>query len=281
MVAPPSDLTSTNSRAPLPSVSENSMLQPSTMPEAYTPPKTSATYSRPTSVQNTPQFAYTNTPHPQSTQTGAYFPPVTTAPSSTTPPPLFSSNSNGMSTKLDMDRIMKQDEAAMNDFVPPRQAMNSDESDFDWDEDINIDEKGVSRKKDDKSGTKIMSKWRQLSPLSRMLIMILIGCPIVALPAILTQKFKTDDAPLPAPGAINPDGSPVSDPAVPKATIVMIFVWLSFMWGIIFLTNWGVDIVPVVVVRVTSVVTRYRLENVKSKLLVSPKIRCFHLHRLE
>jgi len=191
-----------------------------------------------------------------------------------------------MSAKIDMDRIMKQDEAAMNDFVPPRQAMNSDESDFDWDEDINIDDKGVARKKADKPDTKFMSKWRRLSPLLRMVIMILVGCPIVALPAILTQQLKTDDAALPAAGTMGPDSvTPVSDPPVPKTTIVMIFVWLSFMWGIIFLTNWGVDIVPVVVVRVTSVVTSYRLENVKSKLLVSPNSLCcsyvFSFHYLE
>ncbi|GJJ76267.1 hypothetical protein EMPS_08626 [Entomortierella parvispora] len=268
MVAPPSDLASTNSRVPLPPVSENGTLQATTLSESHTPPKTSATYSRPTSALHMPQFAYTNTPHPHNTHAGTYFPSASTAPSSTTPPPLFSNNSNGMSTKIDIDRIMKQDEAAMNDFVPPRQAMNSDESDFDWDEDINIDDKVAPKKKDGKSGTST-SKWRRLSPLLRMTIMILVGCPIVALPAILTQKFKADDPPLPEPGSMMPDGvTPVPDPPVPKTTIVMIFVWLSFMWGIIFLTNWGVDIVPVVVVRVTSVVTSYRLENVKSKLLI-------------
>jgi len=71
-----------------------------------------------------------------------------------------------------MERIMKQDEAAMNDFVPPRQAMNSDESDFDWDEDININESGQVVKKNKTEST---STWRRLSPFLRMVIMILIG----------------------------------------------------------------------------------------------------------
>lgn len=146
---------------------------------------------------------------------------------------------------------MRQDEAAMNDFVPPRQAMNSDESDFDWDEDINIDESGqVHKKKQTKDN---VSHWRKLSPFLRMVISVLVGSPIVALPAILVSILMDDD----------PEGAYPT-----KATVMMIFVWLSFMWGIIFITNWGIDIVPVVVVRLTGFVTGSRSENLKSKLLV-------------
>jgi hypothetical protein len=175
----------------------------------------------------------------------------------TTPPPLVTNNSNGgtiaAATKIDMDRIMRQDEAAMNDFVPPRQAMNSDESDFDWDEDIKIDESGqVHKKKENKNNG---SHWRKLSPFLRMVISVLVGCPIVALPAILVSVLMDDDQ---------------EEPAYPtKSTVMLIFVWLSFMWGIIFITNWGIDIVPVVVVRLTGFVTGSRSEDLKSKLLVS------------
>ncbi|KAK3823829.1 MAG: Mechanosensitive ion channel-domain-containing protein [Linnemannia gamsii] len=130
--------------------------------------------------------------------------------------------------------------------------MNSDESDFDWDEDVNIDESGqVHKKKLDKNSN---SHWRKLSPFLRMVIMVLVGSPIVALPAILVSVLMDDDAP---------------DPVYPtKATVKMIFVWLSFMWGIIFITNWGIDIVPVVVVRLTSFVTSSRSEDLRSRLLI-------------
>ncbi|KAG0371312.1 hypothetical protein BGZ54_006600 [Gamsiella multidivaricata] len=208
---------------PLPPVSEYVAL--------HTDPKSSVTYSRPPSMQSVPHNAV----------------PFFSGP---TTPPLSGS------TKIDMERIMKQDEAAMNDFVPPRQAMNSDESDFDWDEDINIDETGKVRKKNTKAGT---SKWRKLSPFLRMVIMILVGSPIIALPAILVSRLMDDD---PLPTEDNPD------PEVPKDTITLIFIWLSFMWGIVFLTNWGVDIVPVFVVHFSSILPSSRLENLKSRLLV-------------
>ncbi|KAG0376327.1 hypothetical protein BGX24_007911 [Mortierella sp. AD032] len=173
-------------------------------------------------------------------------------PNNTTPPFGTNGSGGGGTTQIDMDRIMRQDEAAMNDFVPPRQAMNSDESDFDWDEDVNIDESGqVHKKKQDKNSN---SHWRKLSPFLRMVIMVLVGSPIVALPAILVSVLMDDDAP---------------DPEYPtKATVKMIFVWLSFMWGIIFITNWGIDIVPVVVVRLTSFVTSSRSEDLRSRLLI-------------
>ncbi|KAF8926622.1 hypothetical protein BGZ58_011044 [Dissophora ornata] len=237
-VVPPNDPAG-GTRTPLPAVSENGTPQ--------TEPKSSGTYSRPASAQNAPMFSFPNMPRPHNAL--PFFP------SSTTPP----LTGNSGTTKIDMDRIMRQDEAAMNDFVPPRQAMNSDESDFDWDEDINIDDSGQVHKKSLKGKT---SKWRKLSPFLRMVILILVGSPILALPAILVSTLMANDPPLP-----DPTDTTTPHPAVPKATITLIFVWLSFMWGIIFLTNWGIDIVPVVVVRLSSVVTSSRLENVKSRLL--------------
>ena len=214
-------------RVPLPPVSENSPLQ--TAQKAY---------SRPASFQNMPQFVYPSMQHSNSYQT----PFISNSTLSSAPLPT--------STKIDMERIMKQDEAAMNDFVPPRQAMNSDESDFDWDEDINIDEKGQVKKKNKNNGT----GWRRLSPFLRMVIMVLTIGPTLALPAILVQVLYH-------PG----DGWPSAQ----KDMIVMIFVWIAFMWCIICLTNWGVDIVPVVIVRLTSMVSGARMEAIKSRLLVS------------
>ncbi|KAF9952510.1 hypothetical protein BGZ70_000585 [Mortierella alpina] len=233
----PNDL-SGGPRMPLPPVSEHSTLK--------TEPRMSGTHSRPPPVQNVPQFAFSNIPHPHNLQS---FVPTTTSTASTTPP-------LPNAIKIDVDRIMKQDEAAMNDFVPPRQAMNSDESDFDWDEDININESGQVVKKNKKDST---STWRRLSPFLRMVIMILIGSPIIALPAILVSTLMDDD---PSPTEEQ------QDPPVRKGTITLIFIWLSFMWGIVFLTNWGIDIVPAVVVRLSSILTSSRLENVKSRLLI-------------
>ncbi|KAF9909695.1 hypothetical protein EC991_008174 [Linnemannia zychae] len=222
------------SRVPLPPVSEHATLQTEARPSMGS--------SRPPSFQNIPQFAYNGTPTASSGM--PYMPYI--PPNNTTPP-----YGTGAATQIDMDRIMRQDEAAMNDFVPPRQAMNSDESDFDWDEDINIDDSGqVHKKKQPKNNS---SHWRKLSPFLRMVIMVLVGSPIVALPAILVSVLMDDDA---------PEAYPT------KATVVMIFVWLSFMWGIIFITNWGIDIVPVVVVRLTSFVTSSRSEDLKSRLLI-------------
>ncbi|KAF8931171.1 hypothetical protein BGZ47_000203 [Haplosporangium gracile] len=230
------------SRVPLPPVSENATFQTKSRP--------SNASSRPPSVQHIPQFAFSNTPAPHS-GTPYNMPYMLPSNINTTPPPFSTNNSTGSATKIDIDRIMRQDEAAMNDFVPPRQAMNSDDSDFDWDEDINIDESGqVHKKKQTKNNE---SSWRKLSPFLRTVILILVGSPIVGLPAILVSVLMDDD----------------QEGAYPtKATVKLIFVWLSFMWGIIFITNWGIDIVPVVVVRLTGFVTGSRSEDLKSKLLM-------------
>ncbi|KAF9579691.1 hypothetical protein BGW38_003947 [Lunasporangiospora selenospora] len=210
--------------------------------------------SRPPLVQSTPQFVYSHSPHPHSNQFS--FPP-----SLSTTPPL---DRTGAATNIDMERIMKQDEAAMNDFVPPRQAMNSDESDFDWDEDVNIDANGqvlpvsaAANKKDKKSN----SKWRKLSPFLRTVIQILTVGPIIALPAVLVTIFMEDDQPV-------PEDPNLAHPGVPKTIIVLIFAWIAFMWCIICVTNWGVDIIPVMVVRLSSMMAGTRLEKVRSRLLI-------------
>ncbi|KAG0218515.1 hypothetical protein BGX33_006993 [Mortierella sp. NVP41] len=179
-------------------------------------------------------------------------------------------SSHPKSTMIEIERILKQDEAIERDFTPPRQAMGSDESDFDWDEDINIDDHGQvrNRKKD-----RTRSKWRRLSPFLRMLILMLLVAPIVALPAILTRVFLKV-VPMPT----KPEGDPSEQflkdmdlytmEKVRKDTIVLVFTWLAVMWCVVCITNWGVDIIPVVIVRLTSLVASNRLEAVKSRLLI-------------
>ncbi|KAF9203733.1 hypothetical protein BGZ49_006114 [Haplosporangium sp. Z 27] len=227
----PSDIPGGAARPPLQSLSENNALK--------TGFNVSGMFSRP------------RLPHAQSS------PIVPHAILNSSPNGTPNSTINhGGATKIDMDRIMKHEEP---DFVPPRQAMNSDESDFDWDEDIKIDDLGeVHHTK--KGAKKKESKWRKLSPFSRMVISILIGCPIIALPAILVSNLMTDDR--------TPDADATSIPPAPKSTVTLIFVWLSFMWGITFIMNWVVDRVPVIVVRVSSIVSSARLEKVKSRLMI-------------
>ncbi|KAG0336381.1 hypothetical protein BG004_008080 [Podila humilis] len=213
-------------RVPLPAVSENSPLQTA-----------QTAYARPASVQNMPQFVYSTTHHPQHFQT----PQISNSTLNT------ATQSNA--TKIDMERIMKQDEVAMNDFVPPRQAMNSDESDFDWDEDVNIDVKGQVQKK----GKSNNRGWRRLSPFLRMVIMVLTIGPLLALPAVLVQILH----------------NPADEwPQIQKEMVVMIFAWIAFMWCIICLTNWGVDIMPVVIVRLTSMAPGAKMEAIRSRLLI-------------
>ncbi|KAG0335524.1 hypothetical protein BG004_008411 [Podila humilis] len=155
------------------------------------------------------------------------------------------------STMIEIERILKQDEANQNDFTPPRQAMNSDESDFDWDEDINFDQNGqVRRKKKNQERT----GWRKLSPFLRMVLMMLLVTPFIALPAILVEVLWEDPE--------------LEKDLIKKDTVVLLFTWLAFMWCIICVTNWGVDIIPVVIVKFTSVFSGVKLETIKSKLLI-------------
>jgi hypothetical protein len=174
------------------------------------------------------------------------------------------SSTHPKSTMIEIERILKQDEAIERDFTPPRQAMNSDDSDFDWDEDINIDDNGQvrNRKKD-----RTRSKWRRLSPFLRMLILMLLVAPIVALPAILTRIFlKVSD--MPNTTEDSPEMLNYKTEKVRRDTIVLVFTWLAVMWCVVCVTNWGVDIIPVVIVRLTSLVASHRLETTKSRLLI-------------
>ncbi|KAG0362962.1 hypothetical protein BGZ54_008402 [Gamsiella multidivaricata] len=179
------------------------------------------------------------------------------------------------STMIEIERILKQDQAMEHDFTPPRQAMNSDESDFDWDEDVNIDDNGQihSKKKDRKA----RSTWRKLSPFLRMVIMMITIAPIVAIPAVLTQIYLSvpPHPAYPPSGATedtmlqyNQDIAAWEKDQVRKDSIVSVFGCLAFMWCIVCVTNWGVDIIPVVIVRITSLVAINRLETVKSRLLI-------------
>ncbi|KAF9171113.1 hypothetical protein BGX21_000852 [Mortierella sp. AD011] len=193
-----------------------------------------------------------------------------THPKLPTPAPAFSSSS----TMIEIERIFKQDEAAERNFTPPRQAMNSDESDFDWDEDINFDDNGHFRKK-----KKILplSTWKKLSPFLRMVILMIVVAPIVAAPAILTRTFmkvapQPDYPPTNATETdmlqYNNEMSLYVQEKVLKDTIVLVFTWIAAMWCIICITNWGVDTIPLVIIRLTSLFTSNRLETVKSRLLI-------------
>ncbi|KAF9433300.1 hypothetical protein BGZ76_009629 [Entomortierella beljakovae] len=214
--------------------------------------------------------------HPYSTPVSATIPPYnrinSDAPSfnttNTAIEPAFPS-----ATLIEIEKILKQEEREM-DFIPPRQAMNSDESDFDWDEDVNIDNHGQVHKK---KKHKHRSTWRKLSPFLRMVILMITVAPIVAAPAILTRTFlKVPPKPdYPSTNATESDMLMYNEfiriyerEKVRKDTIVLVFTWIAIMWCVICITNWGVDIIPVVVVRLTSIFTSSRLETVKSRLLI-------------
>ncbi|KAF9092897.1 hypothetical protein BGX23_003829 [Mortierella sp. AD031] len=79
-------------------------------------------------------------------------------------------------------RSTEEDEGA--DFHPPRQAMNSEESDFDWYEDINIDGAGDKSKR---KAQKQRSTWKNLAPFLRMVLLIVIVAPTLTLPAVLAE----------------------------------------------------------------------------------------------
>ncbi|KAK3831967.1 MAG: Mechanosensitive ion channel-domain-containing protein [Linnemannia gamsii] len=135
--------------------------------------------------------------------------------------------------------------------------MNSDESDFDWDEDINIDDDDTnnnsSSNNDAKKKKKKRSTWRQLAPFLRMLILIITVAPIVALPAGLTGIFlKTDD-----------------DPQNQDRRCGGRDLWVAaFMWCIICINNWVIDLIPAAAVMVCSWIAPTKVETLKSRLLI-------------
>ncbi|KAF9905817.1 hypothetical protein EC991_001293 [Linnemannia zychae] len=247
---------------------------PMTFPPAEDPihPTQLHPYATPTTIRTSPNNPFSNSSgyshcggSPTSTKVGR-------SPSYDVRDRSYSAaSSHPKSTMIEIERILKQDEAIERDFTPPRQAMNSDESDFDWDEDINIDDNGQvrNRKKD-----RTRSKWRRLSPFLRMVILMLLVAPIVALPAILTRIFlKVMDKPYVPEGKEGEEYykalmAPYITEKVRRDTIVLIFTWLAVMWCVVCVTNWGVDVIPVVIVRLTSLVASHRLETIKSRLLI-------------
>ncbi|KAF9902586.1 hypothetical protein EC991_004759 [Linnemannia zychae] len=157
----------------------------------------------------------------------------------------------------EIGKILRRDDT-MDDFIPPPQAMNSDESDFDWDEDVNIDgdDKNKAKKKEQRS------TWRQLAPFLRMLILIITVAPILALPAVLTAIFlKTNDDPH------NYDRQNLRR-RVAKDAVVVLFGWFAFMWCIICINNWVIDLIPAAAVMVCSWTAPTKVETLKSRLLI-------------
>ncbi|KAF9976897.1 hypothetical protein BGZ73_007514 [Actinomortierella ambigua] len=233
----------------LPSVAEyppnSGTLHPLQVPPASSPSGT------PPYVSRNPSVATSSGAFPgQSHHHGSY-------PNSPSPLPA--------STMIEIERILKDEEARQkNDFVPPRQAMNSDESDFDWDEDVHFDEKGQIHKK---SKGKKRSTWRKLSPFLRMVIQMIIITPIAALPAILTLVFfKLDhDGQCDDPTTTNCDAFRQLQL---RDTILCFFFWIAFMCFIACWTNWSVDVVPMMVLRFLSCFKSIRKETVKSRLLL-------------
>ncbi|KAK3835744.1 MAG: Mechanosensitive ion channel-domain-containing protein [Linnemannia gamsii] len=163
----------------------------------------------------------------------------------------------------DEDDIDEKGECA--DFHPPRQAMNSDESDFDWYEDINIDGDNTNNKGSKKASSQTRSNWKRLAPFVRMLLLIIIIAPLLALPAVLAEIF------------IHVDDDHAADPEVErqhelrrilKHALAVTFTWLAVMWIIVCINNWIVDIIPAVVVQITSWVAPTKVETLKSRLLI-------------
>ncbi|KAF9105143.1 hypothetical protein BGX29_000584 [Mortierella sp. GBA35] len=146
-------------------------------------------------------------------------------------------------------------------------AMNSDESDFDWDEDINIDD-GPSVAKDKRKKKKERSIWKQLAPFLRMVILIVTVTPVLALPAILTSVFlRTHDD-----NDVNGHHDHENERyKVSKDAVVVVFTWLAFMWIMICLNNWLIDLLPAAAVMACSCVAPTKVETLKS--LVYPLVR--------
>ncbi|KAF9082884.1 hypothetical protein BGX23_011977 [Mortierella sp. AD031] len=146
-------------------------------------------------------------------------------------------------------------------------AMNSDESDFDWDEDINIDD-DPSVAKDKRKKKKERSIWKQLAPFLRMVILIVTVTPVLALPAILTSVFLRTHDDNDVSGHHDHENERYK---VSKDAVVVVFTWLAFMWIMICLNNWLIDLLPAAAVMVCSCVAPTKVETLKS--LVYPLVR--------
>ncbi|KAF9425589.1 hypothetical protein BGZ94_007395 [Podila epigama] len=162
-------------------------------------------------------------------------------------------------TMVDFERMCDHD-GFVDSLNMPRNTTIVEESSFDWNGDVDIDEKGEHRQRD-----KPKSPWKQIPLCIRMVLLMLFFGFTLAIPAILTEHYMT----------IEEKWHP--DPEVEyrnelrrarKDTIILFFVWMSFMACIICLTNWGIDIVPAVVVQFGSWFTSSKLESVKSRMLI-------------
>ncbi|KAF9906090.1 hypothetical protein EC991_000957 [Linnemannia zychae] len=174
------------------------------------------------------------------------------------------SNNNNANDDDDDDDSEDCDEEGheCTDFIPPRQAMNSDESDFDWYEDINID---GDKNGNDKKAQRTRSAWKRIAPFVRMVILIVIVAPILALPAVLAEIL------------IHVDDDHDADPEIEhqhelrrilKHALALTFTWLAIMWVIICINNWVVDTIPAFLVQITTWVAPTKVETLKSRLLI-------------
>lgn len=98
-----------------------------------------------------------------------------------------------------------------------------------------------------------------------MILLVVIFSFPLAIPAFLTEHYMQIET------EWNPDPNAERNneqQRVRKDTIVFFFAWLSFMACIIPLTNWGIDIIPAVVVQLGSWFTSSKLETMKSQMMI-------------
>ncbi|KAG0276469.1 hypothetical protein BGZ95_007494 [Linnemannia exigua] len=156
------------------------------------------------------------------------------------------------------------EEGEFADFHPPRQAMNSDESDFDWYEDINIDGNNTDNK-GSKRVSQTRSTWKRLAPFVRMLLLIIIVAPLLALPAVLAEIF----IPVDENRATDPDVEHQHElRRILRHALEVTFTWLAVMWIVVCVNNWVVDTIPAVVVQITGWVAPTKVETLKSRMLI-------------
>ena len=146
----------------------------------------------------------------------------------------------------------------MTDFSLPRHAMNNDEADFDWDEDIGIEESNRKREN-------VRSYRKQIPPFVRMILLVVFFSFPLAIPAFLTEHYmQTETEWSPDPNVERSN----ERQRVREDTIVLLFAWLSLMACIIPLTNWGIDTISAVVIQLGSWFTSSELETMKSRMQI-------------
>ncbi|KAF9537555.1 hypothetical protein EC957_007967, partial [Mortierella hygrophila] len=161
----------------------------------------------------------------------------------------------------EIEKILGREDT-LNDFIPLRQAMDSDE--FDWGENVNINggTSGDCNGKKEKKGEDVRSTWRQSAPFLRMIILIVAVAPILALPTVLTGIIlKAEDDPQ------DPDRRDLRK-KITKNTVVLELGWLAFMWCIICINNWVIDLIPTAAVMVCSWIAPTKVETLKLRLVI-------------